>query len=255
MIRSLKKYRFLIKQLVGRDFKTRYRRSVLGVFWSLLNPLLTMAVQYIVFSRLFRFDITNYSVYLLCGIVMFNYFSEACDATLNSIVVNAPLITKVYVPKYIYPLTKVFSSLINLFASMLPLLLISLISGVRLSWSFLLIPFPVVCIAVFCLGLGMLLATSMVFFQDTRYLWSVISMLWMYLTPIIYPISILPENLVWIVKMNPLYYFVDFLRTIVIGGISPEPVMYLYCFLWAAGMLAVGSSVFARFQDDFILYL
>lgn len=255
MIRSLKKYRFLIKQLVGRDFKTRYRRSVLGVFWSFLNPLLTMAVQYIVFSRLFRFDISNYSVYLLCGIVMFNYFSEACDATLNSIVVNAPLITKVYVPKYIYPLTKVFSSLINLFASMMPLLLISLISGVRLSWSFLLIPFPVVCIAVFCLGLGMLLATSMVFFQDTRYLWSVISMLWMYLTPIIYPISILPENLVWIVKMNPLYYFVDFLRTIVIGGTSPEPVMYLYCFLWAAGMLAVGSSVFARFQDDFILYL
>ena len=254
-MKTLKKYKFLIKQLVNRDFKTKYKRSVLGVFWSFLNPLLSMGVQYIVFSNLFRFDIEHYPVYLLTGILMFNYFNEACSLTLMSIVSNSPLITKVYVPKFIYPLTRVMSSFINFMISMIPLALVVLISGVRPSWSFLLVIFPMLCIAAFCLGLGMLLATSMVFFQDTKFLWSVISMMWMYLTPIFYPASILPERFSWIIKVNPLYYFVDFMRTCIISGTSPEPSAYIICFLWAAGMLIAGAYIFRRNEDKFILYL
>lgn len=255
MFRSLKKYRFLIKQLVSRDFRLKYKKSILGVFWSFLNPLLTMSVQYIVFSALFRFEIENYPVYLLSGIVMFGFFSEATGLTMNSFVGSAAMIKKVYVPKYIYPLTRTVSSTINLLISMIPLLIVALISGIRPSFSILLILVPIVCIAVFSLGIGMILATLMVFFRDTQYLWGVISMIWMYLTPIFYPASILPEKVAWIIKANPLYHFVEFLRTCIIEGTSPGAYSYGMCFLWAVAALLLGALVLNKEQDKFILNL
>lgn len=255
MFRSLKKYRFLIKQLVSRDFRLKYKKSILGVFWSFLNPLLTMSVQYIVFSSLFRFDIENYPVYLLSGIVMFGFFSEATGLTMNSLVGSAALIKKVYVPKYIYPLTRTVSSTINLLISMIPLLIVALISGIRPSFSILLIIVPIVCISVFSLGIGMILATLMVFFRDTQYLWGVISMIWMYLTPIFYPASILPDKVAWIIKANPLYHFVEFLRTCIIDGTSPDAYSYAICFFWAVAALLLGVVVFNKEQDKFILNL
>ena len=252
---AMQKYRFLIKQLVSRDFKAKYKRSILGVFWSFLNPLLTMIVQYVVFSNLFRFDIPYYPVYLLSGIVVFNYFSEACGMALTSIIGNATLITKVYVPKYIYPLTRILSSLINLLISMIPLIMVTVFSGLYPTKAYLLIPFVLVCLAMFCLGMGMLLSAAMVFFRDIQFLWGVLTMIWMYLTPIFYPESILPDEVVWVLKFNPLYYFINFLRSCVIDGVSPEPVVYVQCFLIALGVLAVGAWVFKKSQDKFVLYL
>ncbi|WP_312612941.1 ABC transporter permease [Oscillibacter sp.] len=254
-VAALKKYNFLIKQLVSRDFKSKYKRSVLGVFWSFLNPLLTMIVQYAVFSNLFRFDIPHYQVYLLCGIILFNFFSEACTMTLLSIVGNAGLITKVYMPKYIYPLTRTVSSLTNFLIALLPLFVVTLASGVQPSKAWLLLPFVVICLTVFTLGAGMLLATAMVFFRDVQFLWGVLSMVWMYLTPIFYPESILPESIAWVLKCNPLYYYVTFTRTLIIDGVSPEPVVYAQCALFALGTLLVGAFVFKKNQDKFVLYL
>lgn len=252
---AMQKYRFLIKQLVSRDFKAKYKRSILGVFWSFLNPLLTMMVQYIVFSNLFRFDIPYYPVYLLSGIIVFNYFSEACGMALTSIIGNATLITKVYVPKYIYPLTRILSSLVNLLISMIPLIIVTMLSGLYPTKAYLLIPFMLVCLAMFCLGLGMLLSAAMVFFRDIQFLWGVLTMIWMYLTPIFYPESILPEQVAWVLKVNPLYYFISFLRSCVIDGVSPEPVVYVQCFLISLCVLAVGAWVFKKSQDKFVLYL
>lgn len=252
---AMQKYRFLIKQLVSRDFKAKYKRSILGVFWSFLNPLLTMIVQYIVFSNLFRFDIPYYPVYLLSGIIVFNYFSEACGMALTSIIGNATLITKVYVPKYIYPLTRILSSLVNLLISMIPLIIVTMLSGLHPTKAYLLIPFMLVCLAMFCLGLGMLLSAAMVFFRDIQFLWGVLTMIWMYLTPIFYPESILPERVVWVLKVNPLYYFINFLRSCVMDGVSPEPVVYVQCFLISLCVLAVGAWVFKKSQDKFVLYL
>lgn len=252
---AMQKYRFLIKQLVSRDFKAKYKRSILGVFWSFLNPLLTMMVQYIVFSNLFRFDIPYYPVYLLSGIIVFNYFSEACGMALTSIIGNATLITKVYVPKYIYPLTRILSSLVNLLISMIPLIIVTMLSGLHPTKAYLLIPFMLVCLAMFCLGLGMLLSAAMVFFRDIQFLWGVLTMIWMYLTPIFYPESILPEQVVWVLKINPLYYFINFLRSCVIDGVSPEPVVYVQCFLISLCVLAAGAWVFKKSQDKFVLYL
>lgn len=252
---AMQKYRFLIKQLVSRDFKAKYKRSILGVFWSFLNPLLNMLVQYIVFSNMFKFNIPNFPVYLLCGNVVFNYFSESCGMALTSIIGNAGLITKVYVPKYIYPLTRIMSSMINLLISLIPLFAVAVISGLAPTKAYLLLPVPLLCLAMFCLGLGMLLAAAMVFFRDIQFLWGVLTTIWMYLTPIFYPVSALPEGVQAVVKMNPLYFYVTFVRTCVIDGVSPEPVMYAQCAIIGLVMLLIGASVFKKSQDKFVLYL
>ena len=252
---AVRKYRFLIRQLVDRDFKTKYKRSVLGVFWSFLNPLLTMAVQYVVFSSLFRFDVPYYPAYLIIGIVFFNFFSESTSLALGSIIGNASLITKVYVPKYIYPLTRVLSSLVNLVISLIPLLLVTLVSGLVPTKAYLLVPFALVCLAVFSLGIGLLLAALMVFFRDIQFLWGVLTMIWMYLTPLFYPVSILPKNVARVLDVNPLYYFITFARTCFIDGISPEPVMYAQCAMMALVTLVIGALVFRKSQDRFVLYL
>ena len=252
---AVKKYRFLIRQLVSRDFKTKYKRSVLGVFWSFLNPLLTMSVQYVVFSTLFKSDIENFPVYLLIGIVSFNFFSEATGMALASIISNAGLITKVYMPKYIYPLTKVMSSLVNLVISLIPMVLVCLFTGVRFRPAFVLMVFFLLCLVVFSLGVGMLLASSMVFFRDTQFLWGVLSMIWMYLTPIFYPETILSENLRIVLQFNPLYHFIRCERMCIMDGVSPEPIAYVQCLIIALAMLAVGAWVFRKCQDRFVLYL
>jgi len=254
-IAATQKYRFLIQQLVSRDFKSKYKRSILGILWSFLNPLLTMIVQYLVFSNLFRFDTPYYPVYLLCGIVIFNFFSEACGMTLSSIVGNASLITKVYVPKYIFPLTRVVSSFNNLLIALIPLFIVALASGLYPTKAYFLLPFVLLCLAAFCLGLGMLLSAAMVFFRDIQFLWGIISMIWMYLTPIFYPESILPREVAILLKGNPMYYFIKFVRTCMMEGISPEPIMYVQCALFALGMLLVGAFVFKKTQDRFVLYL
>ena len=220
-----------------------------------MNPLLTMCVQYFVFSTIFKNNIQNFAVYLLIGVVMFNFFSEACGMALTSILGNAGLITKVYMPKYIYPLTRVMSSMVNLGISLIPLILVCLATGVHFKKSAVLALYFMMCLVVFCLGLGMLLSTSMVFFRDTQFLWGVLSMMWMYATPIFYPETILPEQFKFVLQVNPLYYFLKNTRICILDGISPEPFVYFQCFMIALAMLLVGALVFRKNQDKFVLYL
>lgn len=253
IINAFTKYEFLLSQLVSRDFKTKYKRSVLGVLWSFLNPLLSMMVQYLVFSTLFKSDIPNFAVYLLIGIVFYSFFSEATSMGLMSIVGNSALITKVYVPKYIFPVSRVLSSTINLLISMIPLLLVVILTHAPITLALLLLPFSIICAIVFCIGMSFILSAAMVYFRDMQFLWGVISMLWMYATPIFYPESILPQNLMILFKMNPLYHFIRFSRTIILEGVSPEPKAYLFCIIAAIIPLAIGAFVFKKTQDKFIL--
>ena len=254
-VMAVNKYRFLIRQLVSRDFKTKYKRSVLGIFWSFLNPLLTMSVQYIVFSTIFKNDIPNFAAYLIIGTVMFNFFGEACGMTLTSILGNASLITKVYIPKYIYPLTRTMSSAVNLIISLAPLLIVCLATGVALKKSAVLALYFFACLIMFSLGLGMLLSTSMVFFRETQFLWNVLNMIWMYATPIFYPEAILPNRFRILLHVNPLYHFLTNARMCILDGLSPEPTVYFQCLIIALGMLLLGALVFYRNQDKFVLYL
>lgn len=255
LILAVDKYLFLISQLVIRDFKTKYKRSIFGVFWSFLNPLLTMTVQFLVFSTIFTTDTKNYPVYLLCGVVCFSFFSECTSMCLSSISGNSRLLTKVYIPKYIFPLARTISSLVNLLISLVPLFLVCLIMQINLQPQALLIFFFLGCLILFSLGVGMFLSALMVFFRDIQFLWTVIIQIWMYATPIFYPAEIIPDKYKFIVQFNPLYHFVGNARKCILEGISPEPRAYLYCLIFALCSLLIGSFVFKKTQDKFALYL
>lgn len=255
LVEEVSHYHFLLKQLISRDFKTRYKRSILGVLWSFLNPLLTMMVQYLVFSTLFKSNIENFALYLLVGITCFSFFSEATGTSLTSIVGNASLITKVYMPKYIYPLSRVISALINFGFSLIPLFAVLLLTGTHITKALLLLPLCVICLFVLTLGIGMMLSALMVFFRDMQFLWGVISMLWMYATPIFYPESILPAQWLPVFKLNPLYHVIRFMRSLFLDGVSPEPKAYLFMLIACIVPFAIGAAVFRKTEDQFVLHI
>lgn len=255
LVSHIRQYGFLVNQLVKRDFKAKYKRSALGFFWSFLNPLLTMLVQYVVFSTIFRSDIDNFPVYLLSAGIVFNFFTESVGGGLCAIVGNSALITKVSVPKYIYPFSKVLSTAINLLISMLPLLFAVWITGEEITIAFLLLPFLFLCLLVFCVGMSLILSTSMVFFRDTQFLWGILSLVWMYATPIFYPESIIPEHFRFVLQWNPMYHYLKFFRTILMQGVSPQMEEYGYCIGFALLFLGIGAWIFQRAQKTFVLYL
>lgn len=248
-------YSFLLQQLVSRDFKTKYKRSALGMAWSFLNPLLTMCVQYIVFSTLFKSDIPNYPAYLLTGIVFMSFFNEAVSMGMTSITGNASLIKKVYMPKYIYPISRTLSSLVNFGFAIIPLFLVMAFTRTAFRPALFLLLFDILCMLGFIIGMSLLMTTAMTFFQDTQFLWGVVSMMWMYLTPVFYPESIIPAKFLTMYHMNPMYQYITFARICIIDGISPEPSAYLWCLVSSAVVFMMGVLVFKKEQDKFVLYL
>lgn len=254
-IKEISKYSFLLKELVMRDFKIKYRRSYLGMLWSLFNPLLMMTVFYFVFSTIFKSSIENFPLYLLSGIIVFNYFSECTNNALISITGNASLITKVYVPKMIFPLAKVLSSSVNFFISLIPLLGVVIITGSPINIYTPLIFFNMVMFLIFCVGIGLFLSTIMTFFRDTQFLWTIILMVWMYGTPVFYPVSIIPLKYLFIYKLNPLFHYITFSRTILIQGVSPSFEAYLTITGIALASLLFGTLVFKLNENKLVNYL
>ncbi len=261
---NIKKYRFLLSQLVIRDFKVKYKRSVLGVLWSVLYPLLMMMVMAIVFSNMFKFSMegVNYLVYLMTGLVVFNYFSEATNNAMGSIFGNSSLINKVYIPKYIFPVAKCLFVGINFLFSLIPLLLIIIFSGnpaegtkCVINIYYLLLPFIYGCMFMFTLGVGYVLATVSVFLRDMVYIWGILLTILNYFTPLFYQISILPESLQSIFKLNPLYIYINASREIILNGTMPTPLYLLACFGSASIMLIIGLFVFRKKQNKFVYYL
>ena len=194
------KYKDLLKQLVIRDIKLKYRRSFLGYMWSVLNPLLIMIVMTIVFSAMFSRNIDNFPVYLFCGQLLFNYMNNATHQAIFSINGNASLLKKTYVPKYIFTMSKITSGLVDLLFSLGALVIVMLATQARVTWHAILFPLVLVQLYLFCLGLGLFLAQANVFFRDIQYIYNAFTTAWMYLTPIFYPLESLPDKLVWIIK-------------------------------------------------------
>ena len=252
---QFKQYRPLIRELVTRDLKIKYRRSFLGYVWSLLNPLLMMTIMSIVFSYMFRFSIPNYPLYLICGQTLWSFFSESTGAAMTSVILNGPLIRKVYIPKYIFPMSRVVSSFVTMSFSLAAILIVMLATGVHLSWYLLLFPIPLITLLFFCMGLGMVLAALAVYFRDVLHLYDVMILAWMYLTPIFYPISALPERVAWLIRLNPLYYYVTFFREVVLSGVFPEMHLWIGCIGYSILTMAFGLLVFQKLQRNFILYL
>ena len=246
-------YRELLKELVNRDIKIKYRGSVLGILWSVLNPLGMMIIMSIVFSHVFRGNIENFPVYLMCGQIIFNFYNEASTVAMGSILGNAALIRKVYVPKYLFPMSKVCSCFVNLLTSFIALLLVIVFTGTKLTWSALLIVIPIFYIFLFSLGMGPLLSALVVEFRDLIHLYGVLLTAWMYLTPIFYPVDILP---VWgrtIVELNPLTNIIMILRELIMYGTLPGMMLHVKCIISCLIVLVVGVVVFHKQQDTFIL--
>jgi lipopolysaccharide transport system permease protein len=255
-LRVFFKYRELFFQLVSRDIKLKYRRSVLGYLWSVLNPLFTMVIMTVVFSAMLARGIANFPVYLLSGSLLFSFMSGAVGRAIPSVVGGAALLKKIYIPKYIFTLASVTSELITMFFSLGALVIVVLATGLHLSWRIFFILVPIVELYAFSIGLGLLLAQATVFFRDVQYLWGVFATSWMYLTPIFYPASLLPERVRFaVVNFNPMYYYVTLFRACVLGS---EP--YWRDCLWrgalAAGfMLLIGIAAFIHNQNKFVLYI
>ncbi|ABN74547.1 ABC transporter [Actinobacillus pleuropneumoniae] len=246
----------LLKQLVVRDVKLKYRRSYLGYLWSILNPLMLMMVQVIVFSNLFRFDTPNYPLYLISGQIIFNFMVEATNMSVWSITGNASLLKKTYVPKYIFTVSKVGSSLVNLIFSLGALLLVMIITDAEFTLNLLFFPVIILQVLVFSLGLGLFLAAATVFFRDIQYLWGVFVSMWMYLTPLFYPINIIPEEYQNLYKSaNPMYWYIEQFRDIVLYAKFPQFDSIIMGTGLAFLVLILGAGYFNKKQDEFILYI
>lgn len=252
-IQNFKKFQPLLSELISRDIKTKYRKSILGVFWTILNPLFMMIVLSVVFSNLFKFDIEYFPVYLLSGQLVFNFFSEATTNAMGAIIMNGPLIKKIYVPKYMFVLSRIFSSAINLMASFTALIFVMLAMRVELHYTVLLVPIPLVFIILFSLGVGMMLSAIAVKFRDVVHLYSVFITALMYLTPVIYPMSILPGWLEKIVVLNPITNILIMFRDVMINNSIPSVMSILLATVETLVVLAVGLYVFYKSQDTFIL--
>jgi len=252
---AFKKYHYLLEDLVAKDFKLKYRRSVLGFLWSILNPLLMMLVITAVFSNIFKSDIEYFPVYYLCGYLIFNFVIEATNGAMTSIVQSGYLIKKVYIPKYIFPLEKSSFALVNVLFSFVAVLIVILITGMPIKATIFLIPIPIFLAFIFSTGLGLILASMNTFFRDMGHLYSVWTTAWMYLTPMFYPISIIPDNIKTVIYYNPLYYYVTYLRMLVIDGEIPGMEINVICICFSFLFLLIGLLIFKRNQDKFILYI
>jgi ABC-2 type transport system permease protein len=255
IIIAVVKYRFLLIQLVSRDFKTKYRRSFLGILWSVLNPLLMMIVVSSVFSYVFRFNVDNFPVYLILGQTLFNFLSESTSIAMSSILGSASLIKKVYMPKYIFAVGKVVFSLINFLISFVAIGIVLLSNKIPLHSSIIYLPLIVFYMFIFCLGLGLILSTVSVFFRDTLHLYSVLLTAWSYLTPIFYPVDSLSSGMRIFMNFNPMYYYIEYFRNIILYGRMPTIQENLICFFISVACLLLGGLVYKKHQDRFILYI
>lgn len=255
-IRTLFKYQDLIKELVVRDLKLKYRRSFLGYLWSILNPLLIMTVLTIVFMNLLGKGIKNYPVYLFTGRLLFEFMKSGTTNAMKSVTGNASLLRKVYVPKYIFTLAKVTSCMVDLIFSIGALIIVMVVTGAPFYWQFLLTPIVIVQLYLFSCGLGFFLAQLNVFFRDIQYIYSAVLTAWMYLTPIIYLIERMPAKVQFVIKaFNPMYYYVAQFRDLVYYGRFPGPRIFWGGWLMAFVMLFIGTWSFQRAKDKFILYI
>lgn len=249
------RYRFLLGELVKKGIKLKYRRSYLGIVWSLLEPLLTMIVLTIVFGTLFGNKDRTFPVYILTGRLMYSYFSNSTSRALKSVRANAGMIKKVYVPKYIYPLSSVLYNYVIFLISLIVLAIVSAVLGIQPTIYMLQIPIALILVLLLSYGIGMILATVGVFFRDMEYLWSVALMIIMYTCAVFYyPSRLLKSGFAWILKYNPLYCTISIFRSAMFGEM-----MNMHYFEYALGFalvtIVVGMICFKKKQDEFILYI
>jgi ABC-type polysaccharide/polyol phosphate export permease len=255
--KQIVEYRELIKNLVLRDLKVRYKRSVLGFLWVMLNPLLIMAVLYTVFSQVFR-GLPNYAAYIISGLVLWNMFSQATSAATQAFLMNSSLLKKVSVPKIIFPISSVLSGLINFCFSIIPLLIILILTGASLSSRVVFLPLCIGEFLLFSIGIALIVSTMVVFFHDVIYIYEVVLLAWMYFSPVFYPIGILPDFVARVMRLNPVYYYLSLFRGLLYDPGTPTELLavhFAYGLIFAVISFGVGAWVYFVNRDRLLFYL
>ena len=251
----IQKYHFLFQQLVHRDFTKKYKRTVLGIAWSMLSPLLSLLVMRIVFTSLLGSEIEHYTIYLFSGQLVFTFFSDSTNEGMASLLNNADIFTKVNVPKYLFLFSKNISSFINFGITLAIYFLFVLADGLPITWKFLLLIYPITCLVIFNLGMGLILSAIFVFFRDIQYLYSIFTMLLMYMSAIFYSIDSFPEFGRYLFLLNPVYLYIRYFRKIVIEGTIPSVEFHVLAAAYALLAFGIGCLIYKKKNHSFLYYV
>jgi len=251
----LKRHQFLFEELVKRDFKKKYKGTMIGIGWSLLSPLLTLLVMKVVFTQFFGRDAPHYTTFLFAGILVFGFFSESTKGGMTALVGNAGIFTKVNVPKYLFLLSKNVQTLLNFSLTMIVFFMFCAIDGISFSGRFLLLVYPILTLTLFNLGVGLVLSALYVFFRDMSYLWSVTTRLVMYGSAVFYKTDRFPPSMQTFFRCNPVYDHIAFIRRVVIDNAVPEAWEFGVLLMFALAALAFGGFLYKRFNTEFLYYV
>lgn len=255
LIRDSYRYRELIWALAIKELKIRYKRSVLGFMWALLNPAFMMLVLTLVFSTIMRIALPHYAIFLLSVLLPWTFFAQTLSYAVESIVSNGDLIKKVAVPKLVFPMAALVSNLINLFLSLIPLALLVPILRHPFYWTWIYLPVPMLALAIFTLGATFFFAAANVYYRDVAHILQVVLSAWFYVTPIIYPLDLLPAKYQWLFKLNPIIYVINGFRLSVYYGQLPHLQSIAASFVCGFISLIIGFGIFRKHQNNFVYYV
>ncbi len=255
MITKLKKHQFLFEELVKRDFKKKYKRTVLGMAWSILSPLLTLLVMKLVFTQFFGRTMAHYTTYLFCGNLIFSYFNEATSQGMSSLMGNAGIFSKVNVPKYLFLFSKNVQTLINFGLTLIVFFIFCIFDHITFTWKIILLIYPISMLVLFNIGVGLVLSALFVFFRDIQYLWSVFTQLLMYMSAIFYTIDGYSQTVQNIFLLNPVYLFIRYFRKIVIEATIPTVAFHLLMLTDVVIVLCLGCFMYKKYNHRFLYYV
>lgn len=246
---------FLFEELVKRDFKKKYKRTALGMLWSMLNPLMTLLVMALVFTQFFGRSTPHYTIYIFCGTLIYNYFREATTGGMQALTANAGIISKVNVPKYLFLFSKNVSALINFGLSLGVFFVFVLFDGIPLSVKFILLIFPMACLVIFNAGMGLILSGMFVIFKDVQYLYDIFTMLLMYMSAIFYTTDAYTPAMQQLFYLNPLYVYITYFREVVINNQIPSLGLHVLCLLYAFCVFIIGAIIYKKYNYKFVYYI
>ena len=255
MLQKLRSNQFLFKELVKRDFKKKYKRTVLGMAWSVLSPLLTLLIMRLVFTQFFGETVQHYTTYLFCGNLVFSFFNESTSQGMSSLMDNAAIFTKVNVPKYMFLMSKNVQCLINFGLTLCVFFLFCILDRIHFTWRFVLLLYPICCQVVFNVGMGLILSALFVFFRDVQYLWGVFTQLLMYMSAIFYTIDRYSAAVQNVFLLNPVYLFIRYFRKIVIEATAPSVWFHLLMAADALIAFGVGCWMYKKYNHQFLYYV
>ena len=256
MFKALKTNQFLLEELIKRDFKKKYKRSILGMWWSVLSPLLMLLVMKLVFTQIFARDgVEHYTTYLFCGNLIFAFFNESTTQGMSSLMSNASIFTKVNVPKYLFLLSKNVQTLINFGITLIVFFVFCIIDSITFSWHFVLLLYPIICLVIFNLGMGMILSAMFVFFRDIQYLWTVFVQLLMYMSAIFYYVDNYSPTVQMIFHINPVFVYIKYFRVVVIENSIPSFEVNLLAIIYALIAFGIGALIYKKKNHKFLYYV